>query len=162
MQVYLLYKDMLFNVSLRIIKNKQDAQDIVHDSFIKAFQNISKVENELNLGAWLKRIAVNCSLDFLRSKKKLGWLEDTSALQKDEEGEEAELFENVTLTIADVKEAIINLKDKYRIIVVLYLLEDYTHKEIAVQLGLNESTVRNQYKRGKQLLKKRLENKLVS
>lgn len=162
MQVYLLYKDMLFNVSLRIIKNKQDAQDIVHDSFIKAFQNISKVENELNLGAWLKRIAVNCSLDFLRSKKKLGWLEDTSALQKDEEGEEAELFEDATLTIADVKEAIINLKDKYRIIVVLYLLEDYTHKEIAVQLGLNESTVRNQYKRGKQLLKKRLENKLVS
>ena len=44
MQVYLMYKDMLYNVSLRIIKNEQDAQDMVHDAFIKAFQNISKLE----------------------------------------------------------------------------------------------------------------------
>lgn len=162
MQVYLLYKDMLYNVSLRILKNEQDAQDTVHDAFIKAFQNIPKVENELNLGAWLKRIVINCSLDFLRTKKKIGWLEDTITIQQHEEGEETELFEDVSLTIEDVKKALINLKDKYRIIVVLYLLEDYTHKEIAAQLGLNESTVRNQYIRGKQLLKKQLQNKLVS
>ena len=162
MQVYLMYKDMLYSVSLRILKNEHDAQDAMHDAFIKAFQNISKVENELKLGAWLKRIVINGSLDFLRKKKKVRWLEDSMAIQEREEGEDSELLEEEPLTIEDVKKALINLKDKYRIIIVLYLLEDYTHKEIAEQLGLKESTVRNQYARGKQLLKKQLQNKLVS
>ena len=83
MQVYLLYKDMLYNVSFRIIKNKHDAQDIVHDTFIKAFQNISKLENDLNLGAWLKRIAINCSLDFLEEEKETRrWLHESVEFQE--------------------------------------------------------------------------------
>ncbi|WP_366663740.1 RNA polymerase sigma factor [Winogradskyella sp.] len=157
MQVYLMYKDMLYNVSFRIIKNKQDAQDAVHDAFIKAFQNMSKLENDLNLGPWLKRIVINCSLDFLRRQKKLSWLRESVELQ-DEEHEE---YEDISLKIEDVKNAINNLKDKYRIIIVLYLIEDYTHKEIAAQLGLNENTVRNQYVRGKRLLKQQLQHKLI-
>ena len=70
MKVYQLYKDMLYNSSFRIIKNEHDAQDMVHDAFIKAFQNISKLKNDLNLGAWLKRIVINCSLDFIKRSKK--------------------------------------------------------------------------------------------
>ena len=159
MQVYLMYKDMLYNVSLRIVKNKQDAQDTVHDAFIKAFQNISTLENDLNLGAWLKRIVINCSLDFLRKKKRLDGLQDSIESQKDEEDTEA--FEDISLKVEEVKKAIYNLKDKYRIIMVLYLIEDYTHKEIAEQLDMKESTVRNQYIRGKRLLKQQLHNKVV-
>ena len=159
MQVYLMYKDMLYNVSFRIIKNKQDAQDIVHDGFIKAFQNISKLENDLNLGPWLKRIVINCSLDFLRKRKKLGWLQESYELQKEEA--QTEVFEDDSLKIEEVKKAINGLKDKYRIIIVLYLIEDYSHKEIAQQLDLKESTVRNQYIRGKRLLKQQLQNKIT-
>lgn len=159
MQVYLLYKDMLYNVSLRIIKNKQDAQDTVHDAFMKAFQKISKLENNHNLGAWLKRIVINCSLDFLRKKKKLDWLQES--VEPQEEEEDSETFEDTSLKVEEVKKAINTLKDKYRIIIVLYLIEDYSHREIAEQLGLNESTVRNQYRRGKHLLIQRLQNKLV-
>ncbi|MEE9364235.1 MAG: RNA polymerase sigma factor [Cellulophaga sp.] len=159
MQVYLLYKDMLYNVSFRIVKNKHDAQDTVHDAFIKAFQNISKLENDLYLGPWLKRIVINCSLDFLKKKKKLDWLQESVELQKDEE--ETEIFEDLSLKVEEVKKAINKLKNKYRIIIVLYLIEDYSHKEIAQQLGLNESTVRNQYIRGKRLLKQQLQNNLA-
>lgn len=160
MQVYQMYKDMLYNVSLRIIKNQQDAQDMVHDAFIKAFQNIAKLENDLNLGPWLKRIVVNCSLDFLRQQKKLGWLQESYELQHEEETTTDELEEN-TLEFEDVKKAINALKDKYRIIIVLYLIEDYSHREIAEQLGLKESTVRNQYVRGKRLLRQQLQHKLI-
>ncbi|MBC2845323.1 RNA polymerase sigma factor [Winogradskyella flava] len=160
MQVYQMYKDMLYNVSLRIIINQQDAQDMVHDAFIKAFQNITKLENDLNLGPWLKRIVVNCSLDFLRKKKKLSWLQESYELQQDEEVLTEEL-DNTSLKFEDVKKAIDALKDKYRIIIVLYLIEDYSHKEIAQQLGLKESTVRNQYVRGKRLLKQQLQNKIT-
>ena len=150
---------MLYNVSLRIIKNQQDAQDMVHDAFIKAFQNIAKLENDLNLGPWLKRIVVNCSLDFLRKQKKLGWLQESYELQEEEE--QTEMFEDHSLKIEDVKKAINALKDKYRIIIVLYLIEDYSHREIAEQLGLKESTVRNQYIRGKRLLREQLQHKLI-
>ena len=159
MQVYQMYKDMLYNVSYRIIKNEHDAQDIVHDAFIKAFQNISKLENDLNLGPWLKRIVVNCALDFLRLKKKQGWLQESYEFTASEE--EDEPYEDITLKVDEVKKAIDNLKDKYRIIIVLYLIENYTHREIAEQLGLKESTVRNQYRRGKRLLKEQLRNSIA-
>ncbi|MCD2259127.1 RNA polymerase sigma factor [Psychroserpens luteolus] len=159
MQVYQMYKDMLYNVSYRIVKNEHDAQDTVHDAFIKAFQNISKLENDLNLGPWLKRIVVNSSLDFLRQKKKLGWLQESYEFT--ESTKENDTYEDVTLKVEEVKKAINNLKDKYRIIMVLYLIEDYSHKEIAEQLGLKESTVRNQYVRGKRLLKQQLQNSVA-
>ena len=159
MQVYQMYKDMLYNVSFRIIKNAHDAQDTVHDAFIKAFQNISKLENDLNLGPWLKRIVVNCSLDFLRQKKKMGWLQESYEFT--ESTEEDDVYEDITFKVEEVKKAIDNLKDKYRIIIVLYLIEDYSHKEIAEQLGLKESTVRNQYRRGKGLLKQQLQNSVA-
>lgn len=155
MKVYLMYKDMLYNVSFRIIKNKQDAQDTVHDAFIKGFQNIYKLENDLNLGPWLKRIVINCSLDFLKKKKKLGWLQESFEFQDKEV--QLEEYEDISLKVIEVKKAINTLKDKYRIIIILYLIEDYSHKEIAKQLGLKESTVRNQYVRGKRLLKQQLQ-----
>ncbi|WP_299521631.1 RNA polymerase sigma factor [Winogradskyella sp.] len=159
MQVYQMYKDMLYNVSYRIIKNEHDAQDAVHDAFIKAFQNMSKLEHDLNLGPWLKRIVVNCALDFLRKQKKLSWLHDANQLPETEDTQDD--YEEKSLKFEDVKKAIANLKDKYRIIIVLYLIEDYSHKEIAQQLGLKESTVRNQYVRGKRLLKEQLQNSIV-
>jgi RNA polymerase sigma-70 factor (ECF subfamily) len=160
MQVYQLYKDMLYNTSFRIVKNPHDAQDAVHDAFIKAFQNISKLEKELNLGAWLKRIVINCSLDFLKKKKKLSWLQDVTETLEEEEDMNA--YEDISFKIEEVKKALNELKEKYRIIIVLYLIEDYSHKEIAQQLGLKESTVRNQYIRGKRLLQQQLLNKVKS
>ncbi len=157
MQVYLNYKDMLYNVSFRIVKSKQDAQDTVHDAFIKAFQHIDTLENNRTLGPWLKRIVINCSLDFLRKKKKLNWLQESVELPEVEE-EDTETFEETSLKVSAIKKAINSLKDKYRIIIVLYLIEDYSHREIAEQLGLKESTVRNQYIRGKRLLMEQLQN----
>lgn len=150
---------MLYNASFRIVKNQQDAQDAVHDAFIKAFQNISKLEKELNLGAWLKRIVINCSLDFLKKKKKLGWLQDATEFLEEEE--DTNVYEDISFKIEEVKKALNGLKDKYRIIIVLYLIEDYSHKEIAQQLGLKESTVRNQYVRGKRLLKQQLQKNVA-
>lgn len=159
MKVYQMYKDMLFNSSFRIVKNEQDAQDMTHDAFIKAFKNISKLEKDLNLGPWLKRIVINCSLDFIRKKQKINCIEEQNQFKDDDKSEE--LIDENVLKIDDIKKAINELKDKYRIIITLYLVEDYTHKEIAEQLNLKESTVRNQYIRGKQQLKQKLQSRLV-
>ncbi len=147
MQVYDLYKDMLFNVSVRILNNDSDAQDVVHDVFIKAFKGIQKIHDDSNLGAWLKRIAINNSLDILRKRKKIDWSDLVEEIP-----EQIDNFEVNKLQIDHIVSAINELRDKYRVIVVLYLIEGYSHKAIAKELNLNESTVRNQYQRGRNQL----------
>jgi RNA polymerase sigma factor (sigma-70 family) len=62
LEVYNSYKNMLYSSCVRILKSREDAEDIVHDAFIKGFQKIHQVSDEVNLGAWFRRIAVNISL----------------------------------------------------------------------------------------------------
>jgi RNA polymerase sigma-70 factor (ECF subfamily) len=140
---------MMFGSAIRILKDRAEAEDVVQDSFIKGFQKIHQLEDEANLGAWLKRIVVNKSLDVVRNRKKIVFVDETHILETkiDDEDEIEE-----TVSIDYIKECINKLKDKYRIILVLYMIEDYNHREIGVMLSLKESTVRNQYKRGKDQL----------
>ena len=153
MQVYHLYKHHMYNSSYRIVRNREDAEDIVQESFIKAFEKIHQVKDDLKLGGWLRRIVVNASLDVVRKKKhQLEW----NDLRIVEEEVEEEIDDCSDISIDFIKESIYHLKEKYQIILILYLIEDYTHKEISELLQLKESTVRNQYRRGKQQLVGRL------
>ncbi len=141
---------MLYNASWRIFKNRPDAEDAVQEAFIKGFQKIHQVKEDANLGAWLKRITINHSLDVIRKRTQI-WVDDVVIVDKEVE---EPFIEDDSISIGYIKDCINKLDEKYRIILVLYLIEDYTHKEISEQLNLNESTVRNQYRRGKlQLLK---------
>ncbi|SHM72497.1 RNA polymerase sigma factor [Polaribacter sp. KT 15] len=155
LEVYNSYKNMMLNSVIQIVKNKSQAEDIVQDSFIKGFQKIKNLDNNANLGAWLKRIAINNSLDYLRNKKKFNFIDDSSILELCLEEKEEEVDESISIDF--IKKCIHQLKEKYRIILVLYLIEDYNHREIGEMLSLNESTVRNQYKRGKDLLLKMIQ-----
>lgn len=140
----------MLNVSYKIVANRQDAEDIVQDCFIKAFQKIHQVKEEISLGAWLKRIVINASLDSVRKNKKESWLEETNIIDKNIETEEKDNCTEVS--IQKIKACMDLLKEKYRIILTLYMIEDYSHKEISEILDMNESTVRNQYRRGKSQL----------
>jgi RNA polymerase sigma-70 factor (ECF subfamily) len=148
---------MLFNSSVRILKNREDAEDIVQDVFIKGFQKIDQVKEGVSLGAWFRKIAVNASLDVIRKQKRTVWVEETKILEK--EYEDIEIEEDTGITVEVIKECINELKEKYRIILVLYMIEDYNHREIGEQLNIKESTVRNQYKRGKSQLLTLIQNK---
>ena len=141
---------MMYNVSVRIVRSREDAEDIVQECFIKAFQKVHQIKEEMSLGAWLKRIVVNSSLDSVRKKKKESWIEETHIL--DTETEEIELEDTTTLSVQKIKECMNQLKEKYRIILVLYMIEDYNHREISELLHIKESTVRNQYRIGKSRL----------
>lgn len=149
----------MFGSAIRILKSRVEAEDIVQDCFIKAFQKIHQINNDANLGAWLKRIVVNKSLDVVRNKNKQIWLDDTHLLDTEIVAVEEEL--EPTISVDFIKECINKLKEKYRIILVLYLIEDYNHREIGEMLQIKESTVRNQYKRGKDQLLKMLKKQEV-
>tara|TARA_R110002073_G_scaffold8207_1_gene45694 strand:- start:133897 stop:134376 length:480 start_codon:yes stop_codon:yes gene_type:complete len=140
----------MYNVSYRIVRNRHDAEDVVQESFIKGFDKVHQIKEEVSLGAWLKRITVNASLDLVRKRKKEYWVDELHVSEEEVKDSEIEDFSEMTVKL--IKECINNLKEKYRVILVLYMIEDYNHREISELLGLKESTVRNQYRRGKNQL----------
>jgi len=146
MQVYNLYKNRLYNASWRFFRNREDAEDAVQDAFIKGFQKINQLEDHANLGAWLHRIVINHSLDIIRKRKNI-WVEDYDITAIKEEDDQFNEGENISVDF--IKKCIDRLDEKYRVILILYLIEDYNHREISKLLQLKESTVRNQYIRGK-------------
>ena len=149
MQLYSQYCDGMYIVAKRFVKDADDAEDVVQECFIKAFEKIYQLENEANLGGWIKRIVVNKSLDVARNKNKIQFTTDTTFLENEPLEED---FIEQHISIDFIKECINKLKEKYRVILVLYMIEDYNHREIGELLKINESTVRNQYRRGKNQL----------
>jgi len=154
-EIYRLYYKAMYNTSLRIVEDEQEAEDLMQESFFKAFDKIATYRNEVSFGAWLRRIVVNSSLDALK-KRKLSFLpiEEAYGL-KDEQTEESDFSVE---TIDLLKDAIEKLPEGYKLVLTLHLIEDYDHEEIASMLGITASTSRSQLARAKQKLLELLRN----
>ena len=151
-QLYNLYAKAMYNICYRITNDGDEAADVLQESFISAFNNLSSYKGTASFGAWLKRIVVNKSINHIRSKKMiLVPLEDVEPVSVVEVNDE-ELY----LDIERIKSGIELLPDGYRVVFSLYLLEGYDHKEIGQILGITESTSKSQYNRAKAKLKKLL------
>lgn len=146
-------------VALRFVKDTMEAEDIVQESFIKAFSKLEQYKAEVSFGAWLKRIVINRCIDVLKSKRqRLVELEDYH-LNVIEDTNENEWNVEDTITLDDVKLAIEALPEKYKYVVMLYLMEGYDHKEISEILSISEVASRTQLSRGKQKLQDALKLK---
>jgi len=158
LQLYNQYCNGMYIVSKRFLKNSAEAEDAVQDAFIKAFKNLSQYKAEVTFGAWLKRIVINTCIDYLKLKKQqVIELEDVHLKVIDDNDNEW-LVEN-DINIHFIKDAINSLKDKYRCVLVLYLIEGYDHQEISEILGITEVNSRTQLSRGKQQLQDLLKEK---
>lgn len=159
MQLYRQYCDGMLIVALRFVKDTMEAEDIVQEAFIKAFSKLDQYRAEVSFGAWLKRIVVNRCIDVLKSKKqRLVELEEHH-LNVVNAKDENEWLVNDDITIEDVKLAIEELSEKYRYVVMLYLIEGYDHSEISEILNISEVASRTQLSRGKQKLQTVLKTK---
>jgi len=151
--LYQNYCDAMFNVAWRFLKNDFEAEEIVQESFLSAFQKLHTFRNDTSFGAWLKRIVINKSLDHIK-KKKLETTElDEQLLDIPEEQDEREL----PYSLEEVQKAIEALPEGYRIMVTLYLIEGYDHEEISQILNVKQSTTRTQYMRAKRKLRSLLQ-----
>ena len=161
-EIYRLYYRAMFNISLRIIGNSMEAEDIMQDSFLKAFRNISTCRENSAFGAWLKRIVVNQSIDALRDKMKIRF-EEESKMPADlfSEQDYGDTERNVE-TAEKVKKCISELPEGYRLILTLYLLEGYDHEEIGQILKIKASTSRSQFARAKHKLLELLKEKGIA
>ncbi|MEN8119360.1 MAG: sigma-70 family RNA polymerase sigma factor [Bacteroidota bacterium] len=149
-EVYKLYAKAMYNVAFRILKNSVETEDIIQESFLKAFQKLNSFSGDVSFGAWLKKIVINASLDELRRKKlEFENIDDANFIDPEDDTYEEKPSE---YDLKKVKEAILLLSDGYRIVLSLYLLEGYDHDEIAEIVGVSASTSRSQLARAKKKL----------
>ncbi|MBS1667423.1 MAG: RNA polymerase sigma factor [Bacteroidetes bacterium] len=149
--LYQKYAKAMFNTSLRMLNNRKDAEDILQDSFIAAFETLESFQYKSTFGAWMKKIVINKSINHLR-KKKIDLIEIEKASMV-ELPQEEKLDENeLTLKVETIKKAMMSLPNGYRTVLSLYLFEGYDHEEIAEILNVAHTTVRTQYMRAKQKL----------
>lgn len=156
LKLYEQYCTGMFNVAMRFVQNADDAEDVIQESFIKAFDRIDQFKGDVSFGAWLKRIVINKSIDFLKSKKKELVELDENHVHVVEDDDWS--VEN-DITIEEVKSAIALLPDKYSYVVMMYLVEGYDHSEIAQVLDITETTCRTRLLRGKGYLRELLKKK---
>jgi RNA polymerase sigma factor (sigma-70 family) len=151
-QIYKLYYKAMYNTSVRIVNDTMEAEDIMQESFLSAFEKIDTYSGMVSFGAWLKKIVINRSLDALGKKKAVFEDIESHVGIRDESTEDQIRYEEMDVKVEEVKEAIEKLPDGYRVILSLYLLEGYDHDEIADILSISSSTSRSQLSRAKQKL----------
>ncbi|MDR6193692.1 RNA polymerase sigma factor [Siphonobacter sp. SORGH_AS_0500] len=148
-ELYRLYSKSMFNVCMRILNHMGEAEDVLQEAFLDAFQKIHDFRQTSTFGAWLKQIVVNRAINQLRQRK-LEWVDVEEA---DSVGEEVSIPQEETdWEIERVRLGIQQLPDGFRTVLSLYLLEGYDHEEIANILNISESTSRTQYMRAKRKL----------
>jgi len=154
MQLYDLYCDAMFIVAKRYVSNSNDAEDIMQDAFIKVFKNLDSYQEQVSIGAWIKKIVINQSIDYLKKRK----LEIVRL--DDHENDMPILDDNWSvapeISKENIMESMLKLKEKYKVILSLYLFEGYDHKEISEILSITELSSRSQLHRGKKQLRQLL------
>ena len=145
-QLYQLYTKAMYNICYRIMNNREEAEDMLQESFTEAFMKIDTFRFESAFGAWLKRITVNKCINALKKRKAEMVYTDTLPVN----GYEEEDFDPHGLTVEQVEHALEEMPEGYRLVFSLFLLEGYDHGEIAQILGISESTSKSQYARARQ------------
>lgn len=150
--LYRQYSKAMFNICIRMTGNQNDAEDLLQESFMMAFRNLKQLKEPAQFGGWLKRIVINECIRFCKKNtRRTTWDEQWNEPLSNEEPEWWQ-----TVDIKMVHQEIKSLPDGCRQVFNLYVLEDYSHKDIAIHLGISESTSKSQYHRAKQLLKERI------
>lgn len=149
--LYQLYKEPLFILSLKYCKNRQDAQDNLQDSFMAIFKNIKKFKGKGSFEGWMKRIVINKAID--RYKKEIV---NQAFDAKYETAETVKIDEEIGLPLDQILECIQNLPSQYRLVFNLYVMDEYTHKEIASLLSISEGTSKSNLHRAKLILQEKI------
>lgn len=149
-KLYNLYSKAMFNICLRMMNNREEAEDMLQEAFSEAFDKLHYFRFESSFGAWLKRVVVNKCINQIKKKKvELVLSEEILKYERIEETDERE----IAYDINKINKAIQQLSDGFRVVFTLYLMEGYDHQEISEILGISESTSKSQYLRAKRKLK---------
>ena len=154
--LYEMFCGKMMGVCLRYAKDADEAKDIVQDAFMKVFAKISKYNSTGSFEGWVRRIMVNTAIDCLRKNKQEYLIVSTVYAQRKNEGADNATDDDILnyVTKEDVLDAVHKLSPAYRAVFNLYVVEEYSHKEIADLLGISEGTSKSNFSKAKYNLKK--------
>ena len=151
-ELYQLFSSKLFSLCLKYSRNYAEAEDNLQDAFVTIFKKISQYNNKGSFEGWLKRVTINTALQSYRNK---GVFEIVNE----------DLIEDVVLEIDDdditieyLLKIIQELPDRYRLVFNLYVLDGYSHKDIASLLKITTGTSKSNLARARQVLKDKIEH----
>jgi RNA polymerase sigma-70 factor (ECF subfamily) len=162
-QIYKMYYKAMYNTSLRLLNNPMEAEDIMQESFLSAFEKIETYPGTVSFGAWLKKIVINQSIDFIRKERNVIF-EDIDSFWKEDHYpiDDSTKVNETEIKVDEVKDAIKRLPDGCRIIITLYLLEGYNHQEIGELLSISPVTAGSQFSQAKHMLVRELSGNLAN
>lgn len=150
-QIYKLFTSKLFSVCLKYSRNYAEAEDNLQDAFVTIFNKISQFKNIGSFEGWIKRIAINTALQRYRS---VGVFDIVNENQIEDETIE---IDEDTIDIDFLLKIIQELPNRYRLVFNLYVLDDYSHKEIAEMLNISTGTSKSNLARARMILKEKIE-----
>jgi RNA polymerase sigma factor (sigma-70 family) len=162
------YRQLIYNLIFRMIRNKEDVQDLTQEAFIKAFNSLEKFDRQFSFSTWLFKIATNNCIDYLRKKKLNTFSIDKDMGSEDDDYQfeipDSERTPDKNLMDVERKkileEAIESLPNKYKSVILLRHRDEKDYEEIAKKLKLPLGTVKAHIFRGRELLNKYLKDKL--
>jgi RNA polymerase sigma factor (sigma-70 family) len=151
--LYNKYYRKMFGVCLRYAPDRETAEDILQDSFVKVFKNIGSYEGKGSLEGWIRRVVVNTALELLRKKASMYPVVDLDQAVQTDSG-----WDIVSsLSEQEILKMVQALPVGYRTVFNLYAIEGYSHKEIAEQLNISEGTSKSQLARARQTLQENIQ-----
>jgi RNA polymerase sigma-70 factor (ECF subfamily) len=156
--LYNKYASTMLGICMRYCKRKDEAEDVMHEGFIKVFSNIAKFREEGSFEGWIKRIMINTSLSHYHANLKhyfqtnVNDLEDMLSVDHDDDG----VYNNAP-SRTQLLDLIQELPDGYRFVFNMYVFEDFSHKQIAAELGISVNTSKSQLAKARRQLRKKLQ-----
>jgi len=149
--LYKKYKAILFGICLRYAKDRMEAEDFLQEGFIRIYKDLYQYQPKSGLGAWMRKVMVNsCLRQIQKNKLKFTEVDWNQIVNQREEIEEEADFNKEKLLIKMIQQ----LPSGYRMIFNMYVMEGFTHKEIAEYLNISINTSKSQLSRAKTHLKK--------
>lgn len=146
-------------VCMRYAHDREEAEDILQEAFLKIFQNIASFRNEGSFEGWMKRVMINHSLNYYRRKKKMPFLEDIDDIN------ETDILDRdvpealpAPVSAEKLTALIQKLPPGYRMVFNLYVFEEFSHKEISTELKISESTSKTQLLKARRMLRKKIDD----
>jgi len=150
-QLYKLYANKLFAVSLKYSRNYEEAEDNLQDAFLTILKKIAQYKNKGSFEGWMKRIVINTALQRYRKQDVFQIIDEESIKEPEVEVNEEELSLPFLLQIIQ------ELPDRYRMVFNLYALDGFSHKEIAEMMNISTGTSKSNLARARKILKSKVE-----
>ncbi|MFT5723032.1 MAG: RNA polymerase sigma factor (sigma-70 family) [Bacteroidia bacterium] len=158
------YAPKMLGVCARYCSNMEDAKDALHEGFIKVFQRIEKFKGTSTLETWMTRLMINTAIDQFKKSTKYLHFEEAEKVHEYSDDDSSYILnledDEEEVRLSDLYKIIAQLPDGYKMVFNLYVIEGYSHNNIAKELKISAGTSKSQLARARKMLKKLVKEQL--